>query len=288
MPWTLFSGAAPNGVRRYRAPLALLQWTTQAGVTTATVLHDCRPPFLPLTRIRHCCSVTVGDGTHSFGMYTSINAAIAALPAAGGTVCILPGRYEEAVVIAGRHNVSLHGCGPSSRIVGVDANGADAGAISISACSDVVVESLALQAGSEAVVRVNDSHAVRIADNLVQFDDGRQRFSPWPAIFAEGTNIEIEGNIVEALPADLPGGLQRVFHHLAEAERADAASAARGGIQLAGGCERVRVAGNLIVGGAGNGITLGHILRIDEENPDGRDISDIDLQDPCTLRPGRH
>lgn len=279
VPWVLelAGGAAPHGLRRYRAPIALLRWTTTGGVTTGAVLHDCRPPFLPLTRIRNCCSVTVGDGNQSFGMFSSVQAAINSLPASGGTVCILPGRYEEAVRVQSRRNVTLHGCGPRSRIAAPAQQGANSTALLIADSTDVVVESLALEGGSAAVVEVRRSAAVRIADNLVQPRDRRELFSPWPAIFVQGEMVEVEGNIVEPLPDDL----HRVFHKVAAALRGAQANAARGGIQLAGGCEHVRVAGNVIVGGAGNGITLGSILRIDERNPDGKDIPDITIDDPC-------
>lgn len=279
VPWVLglAGGAAPNGIKRYRAPIALIQWTTQGNVTTGSVLHDCRPPFLPLTRIRNCCSVTVGDGQESFGMFTSVQAAVQSLPASGGTVCILPGRYQESVNILARHNVTLHGCGPRSRIVAPDQEGADSTALHISDSSDVVVESLALEGGSAPVVMVEDSAVVRIASCLIQARDAREIPSPWPALYLDGAMAEIEDNIIETLPDDL----LRVFHKLAAGHRGQVASSARGGIQLAGGCEHVRIAGNVIVGGTGNGITLGSILRIDEQDPDGKRVPDIDIDDPC-------
>jgi len=279
-PWQLLSGAPAQGVRRWRAPLALLRWSTTGGVTTGQVIHDCRPPFLPLTRMRGCCSVTVGDGTHSFGMFTSINAAIAALPPSGGTVCILPGRYVESVLVNGMRNVTLHGCGPASRIVAASAEGPGSNAVHIVGSRDVAVEALALEGGIDAVVHVEDSGAVRLASCLVQARDERGRFSPWPAVFVRGQAIELLDNIVEVLPRE-PGDLLRIFHPVAVPLRAVQALSARGGIQLAGGCEHVRVAGNVIVGGAGNGITLGSILRFDVNDPDGRDVPDIDVDDPC-------
>jgi hypothetical protein len=276
VPWQLAlpSGAAPNGIRRYRAPLALIGWKTQAGQTTGSVLHDCRPPFQPLTRIRNCCSVTVGDGSKTFGMFTSIQAAVDALPPSGGTVCILPGRYLEAVRILDRHNVTLHGCGPRSRIVSPDKA---APALLVTGGRDVVAESLALEAGPTAVVEVRRSEAVRIASCLVQVRDQRGSFSPWPAVFVEGRAVEVEDNIIEPLPTDL----ERVFHELAAGLRARQALSARGGIQLAGGCEHVRIAGNVIAGGTGNGITLGSILRFDDGHPNGEDAPDVDVDDPC-------
>lgn len=291
-PWQLLSGAPAQGVRRWRAPLALVRWATSAsGGASATVLNDCRPPFLSLTRIRGCCTVTVGDGTHSFGLFTSINAAIAALPASGGTVCVLPGRYAEAVLIEQRRNVTLHGCGPASRIVAPRDAGPESSALRVRRSADVVIESLALEGGLQAVVHVDDSLAVRLAQCLVQARDARERFSPWPAVFVHGEAIEVLDNIVEVLPgAPAPpslvqpssiAALQRVLHPLAAATRGAQAHSARGGVQLAGGCEHVRIAGNVIVGGAGNGITLGSILRFDTDHPDGTDVPDIDIDDPC-------
>lgn len=279
LPWllTLPSGAPPNGVKRYRAPLGLIKWTTAGGVTTGTLISDCRPPFLPLTRIRNCCSVTVGDGSQSFGMFTSVQAAVNALPAAGGVVCILPGRYVESVVIEGRHNVTLHGCGPRSRIVAPEVKDKKSTALYIVKSTDIAVETLAFEGGVESVIAVTDSSVIRIASCLIQARDMRDIFSPWPALFVSARMVEIEDNIIEILPDTL----ERIFHKVAEAERGVDANAARGGVQLAGGCEHVRVAGNVIVGGTGNGITLGNILRIDHDNPDGRPVPDVDIDDPC-------
>jgi hypothetical protein len=58
----------------------------------------------------------VGDGIESFGKYTSIQAAINALPNAGGEVCILPGRYYEHIFIMDRRDIVLHGCGYQTRL----------------------------------------------------------------------------------------------------------------------------------------------------------------------------
>ena len=278
VPWILGTiGAGIHGIRRYRAPVALLQWTTTGGVTTGTVISDCRPPFLPLTRIRNCCSVTVGDGSSSFGMFTSVQAAIDSLPPSGGTVCILPGRYVEAVLVRNRRNVTLHGCGPCSRLVAPDDRGAKSTVLRIEDSTDVAVETLALEGGTGAVVRVERSSVLRIADCLVQYRDERGLPTVWPALFISADEVEVEGNIVERLPDDL----NRIFHKVAAPLRALLANTARGGIQLAGGCEHVRVAGNVIVGGIGNGITLGSILQFDEKNPDGRDVPDVPDDGPC-------
>ena len=280
LPWRLSlpSGAPPHGVDRYRAPLGLIRWTADAnGATTGTLVDDCRPPFLPLTRLRGCCRVTVGDNIESYGMFASIQDAVDSLPPSGGTVCVLPGLFREAVRIADRHNVTLHGCGPRSRIAAPRDDGADSTAISVVDSGDICIEALALEGGDEAVVRIEGTAVVRLADCLVHYRGGREDFSPWPAIFAEGDGIEIEGNIVEPLPDEL----NRIFCKVAAPKRAGHAIGARGGVQIGGGSETVLIADNVIVGGLGNGITLGSIHRFDEENPDGVVVVDIDIDDPC-------
>src|SRR5713226_4846189 len=114
VPWELSTGRAPHGVRRWIAPLGVIHWP---GPNQAPeVVDDCRPTFLPLTRIKGCCSYTVGDGTHSYGNFSKIQDAVNALPAKGGQVCVLTGVYNEGVVIDKRVNIRIHGCGPESRV----------------------------------------------------------------------------------------------------------------------------------------------------------------------------
>jgi len=279
-PWRLAlpSGAPPHGVERFRAPIGIIEWTSDAnGTATGVLVDDCRPPFLPLTRLRGCCSVTVGDGIESYGMFATIADAIASLPPAGGTICVLPGLFREAVQIVDRRNITVHGCGPRSRIVAPDEAGAGSTAVLVTDSSDICIEGLALEGGREAVVRIERSEVVRLADCLVHYRDLRGTFSPWAAVYADGEAIDLDGNIVEPVAEDL----RRIFSKLAAPGRAAEADAARGGIQIGGGSDTIRIAGNVIAGGIGNGITLGSILRIDEENPDGVEVVDIDIEDPC-------
>ena len=65
----------------------------------AGTIEDCRTIVPPLSQDKGCCTFRVGDGVDSFGDFTSIQAAVNALPAEGGEVCILPGRYFEHVRI---------------------------------------------------------------------------------------------------------------------------------------------------------------------------------------------
>ena len=84
--------AAPRGIHHHYARLSIVTFPSSA--------TDCRTKWPPSTgdgECGCCCTVTVGDGVESVGKYTSINAAIGALPANGGEVCVLPGRYFENV-----------------------------------------------------------------------------------------------------------------------------------------------------------------------------------------------
>jgi len=103
--------APPRGIHHHYTGLSVVNFDTG----TAT---DCRNPWKPCDddSCSCCCTVTVGDGVESFGKYTSIQAAINALPDAGGEVCILPGRYYEHVFIEDRQDIILHGCGYQTRL----------------------------------------------------------------------------------------------------------------------------------------------------------------------------
>jgi Family of unknown function (DUF6519) len=106
----ILTKAAPRGIHHHYIPLAVVDF----GAGTAT---DCRVPWQPGGEDScGCCTVTVGDGSESVGQYTSINAALKALPAQGGEVCILPGRYYEYVFVEGRHDIVIRGCGYQTRL----------------------------------------------------------------------------------------------------------------------------------------------------------------------------
>ena len=104
--------APPRGIHHHYAPLAIVSFSPPSN-------PDCRAKWPPSGHEPCggcCCTCTVGDGVNSFGQYTSIQAAINALPAAGGEVCILPGRYYENIFLEGLHDVVIHGCGYETRV----------------------------------------------------------------------------------------------------------------------------------------------------------------------------
>ncbi|MDE3148073.1 MAG: hypothetical protein KGL37_01280, partial [Acidobacteriota bacterium] len=116
-PSVLINSEQPQGIRYHRVPLAEIMWASDgAGGFVAGTIEDCREPMHPITQTQGCCTHRVGDGVESFGEFTSIQDAIDALPDWGGEICILPGRYFENVVIYGRNDVVIHGCGWQTRV----------------------------------------------------------------------------------------------------------------------------------------------------------------------------
>jgi hypothetical protein len=111
VPWELKVGLRPMGVRRFFAPLAIIEWTLNGGVVQGRILHDCRRPFRPLTEQECCCTFTVGDGISSKGDFQSIQQAVDNLPAEGGKICVLAGIHEANVIIRGRKKIHVSGCG---------------------------------------------------------------------------------------------------------------------------------------------------------------------------------
>jgi len=270
-PWVLeaANGAPPAGVKHYRAPLALIRWTVTGGSVTGAVVHDCRNPFVPLTKLRGCCTVTVGDGTTSFGMYTAIQKAVDALPQSGGTVCVLPGTYDESVVVAHRANIVIHGCDARARVRAGLVQDKTAPAFLVVDSHDIAIERLGIEAGPRSAVEILRSQRVAVRQCVIQM---RDLATLYQAIFARGEDLVIERNLIDNLPRQniiLAGGagsgtgvLKGPADGASPPPPPVLADATRGGIQLGGGCERVRVLDNVIRGGIWNGITLGSLLVV--------------------------
>lgn len=294
------NNAPPQGIRYHRAPLGVLEWTGPIPTTVRADLgqiHDCRQIFLPLARIKGCCTVTVGDGRHSFGQYRSIQAAVNALPAQGGTVCVLAGVYDESVHLHERLNIRIHGCGPRTRVRAVDDDGLPLPAFLITDSSGIAIEDMAIESGPRSAVQIHNSDHVEVRRCLIQM---RDEVTIWQAIHSRGDDILIEGNTIEVLrprddrltgvgiglrPSDMlppklgmpnaPASVNTPPMPVYPGART------RGGIQIAGGSDRVRIAGNLIRGGIWNGITLGSLVEVGSDKPDD-DVPDLPPgRDPC-------
>ncbi len=290
--------ALPEGVRYYRAPLAILNWNDDPEVSLSgdVLINDCRHVFQPLTKLKGCCTYKVGDGLHSHGDFDSIQEAIDHLPAAGGEVCVLPGTYRENVVIA-RDNIKLNGCGERSRIVAEQGDPTRPG-ITVRGGRHLRIESLAVEAAptssgillklgedgrepSEIYLKRILGHASE--DSAIKIEAGNHitvrechllmgdRSSPWPGLFVVADDVLIEHNMITVVPAR------------GEPGAASSIQAGRGGLQIGGTSERVRVIDNLIERGIGNGITLGSLEEVGEQvNSLGLHLAwVINIHDPC-------
>jgi hypothetical protein len=278
VPWQLQqSGRGPNGIRRFYAPLGIVHWKADGTLEA----HDCRHTFTPLTRKTTCCTFTVGDDLTSQGDFKTIQDAINHLPKDGGEVCVLPGRYVENVVIAECSRVVVHGCGPRSVLVAPD--GAKA-ALQIARSTDIVIRDLEIDAtvgpgvllgdspdappkeGSVAdivlarlVVKPRDHAAivgravrrVRVREVLVEAQAlaapggaAGATAGAWPAIYLSGAEITVEDCRVSVN------------------QDVQSVSQPRGGIQIGGRSKAILLRRNEIIGGNGNGITLGSIVWV--------------------------
>jgi hypothetical protein len=313
---TLLSNALPEGRHHHRVCLGIVTWGA-AGVAPA--IEDCRNVFPPLTRIKGCCTYRVGDGLRSFGDFNRIQDAINALPPDGGEICLLPGVFAENVTIRNRRHIRVHGCGNRSRLVGAPAVAgaapADAAVVLIEDSLDITLETFAIEApeGSTAVrlaglnsdpgpiggtlprlreiairtlrISAGDRSAIEgiggqfiiVHDCDVRMRDVRG-FSP--GVFLTGDDMEIARNRIS-----VRSGRQRDDEG---PTLVLPVGTGRGGLQIGGTSERVRIIDNWIQSGRGNGITLGSVVI----ETAGRPAHHwpgwiIDYNDPCNpCQPG--
>jgi hypothetical protein len=314
-----YDGRLPHGVRRWLTPLCVIQWTPGAP-PIGVVLHDCRDPFRPLTRIRTCCTFSVGDGVTSHGHFNSIQKAVDNLPAEGGKICLLPGLFRENVRIVNRRNITISGCGPRSvvrsrgptppataappviSIIGgfnitlecfaVEADPTGLGILirgknafshekqeALTEVVGVVLSELSVTAVRQTAVRARFVRDLTVRScTLVNLDETNSG----QTLVVLGDDVLIERNVVEVaklrsprLPPPDPAEPPAIFVP---------GTRARGGIQIEGLSDRVRIINNLIHGGSNNGITLGSIV-IDSDgpvdDPNDNDLPPVDPCDPC-------
>ncbi|MBX3252198.1 MAG: hypothetical protein KF901_33800, partial [Myxococcales bacterium] len=321
VPWSLLrEPTPPSGERVWAAPLGAFEVDEEGRVTA---LVDCRPRFRPLTEQRGCCTVTVGDGVRSVGDFRSIQAAIDALPAEGGRVCVRPGTYREEVAIVGRVNVVVEGCGLQTRVESPEAP--ERGAVfAIDGSTLVSVRDLWIQARGQVGVRVGQEGrpkgtpaSRRVSVRGVFFELGpegdRETRSAVEAhgalelevrecevimdgspsahagIFVSGEELVVERCRVHVTAVRVPEDLRaRTFG-------ASTASFAWGGVQIGGDSARVRVRECRIDGGLGHGVTLGSVVWQARQDPTrwrwlGGGFGFFDPRDPCPVMrpaPGR-
>lgn len=291
-PKTLIGNLPPQGIFYHRVPLAELNWRKAAIDDASGDVEDCRRIFQPLTKLRGCCTYRVGDGVNSHGDFTSIQTAIDHLPKKGGQICVLPGEYRENIVLSDatrNRNVTIKGCGSRTRIFA--ANGdplihvaggvnlkfesmalmADAKGIGIllegdetvaseedrenrfGALRNVSLENLRIVAATRSAIEMHVGQYVSIRNCQMFIEDAD---SEWQAaVYLAGDDLLFEENDIRVMTTNEKSS----FGKTDDPQAFTPAGRAAGGLHLAGGCERVRVINNLIIGGTGNGITLGSV-----------------------------
>jgi hypothetical protein len=280
-PWALLDGAPPAGPRRLLAPLALLPWS--GPVPGAPV--DCRHRFRPLCQVGGCCLVTVGDGRVSHGDVRSIQAAVALLPAEGGEICLHPGTYAEHLVIENRRNITITGCGRTTRWHGED--GRAEPLLLVRNASGIVVRRLAMIAAlAESVLAESVPSAMPEGGPAMEhllLEDLRVVASDAGAVACFGgrfltlrrcqvtleamsAGLNQDAHAGRAAAFFLSGEDLTVEHcRIAAAPMEDRLRLAVGGIHIGGGSERVTIRDNTILGGNGHGITLGSVQFLPAE-----------------------
>lgn len=295
-PDPLLQDQPPQGIHYHRVPVAILNWKAGNDIDQKAI-EDCRHVFRPLTQQTACCTFVVGDGVSSHGDFDTIQEALNHLPSTGGQVCVLPGLYQENLVIEKKNRIIISGCGRRTKIL---AKSSDA-VVHLKDADDILLESLNLVAHKEgpgvllegtAKIALSDLRIEAKTRSAIEGDEVRffslrrclinmeDVAGAWPAVFLIGQDLDIEENLIQVIPTQ---GFKA-------AAGKSGAFLGKGGIQLGGLCQRVRIINNLIDGGADNGITLGSLKMIKDSGEEvGRRGKWFEDYDPCTpTRPGRH
>ncbi|HLT36290.1 MAG TPA: hypothetical protein VK034_08390, partial [Enhygromyxa sp.] len=299
-PWELLTGAAPHGTRHFYAPLAVIRWTVNVVPNSTHSLPEIIDARRPIRRMgdRGCCTITVGDGTNSHGLVDSIGEALAELPPQGGRICLLPGEHDvdDNGHISDRRNIEIVGCGPKSILTAeavpadpdIDTKGQPI--ITLSACSEVRLRNFAVVAHARVGVKLEDQ-CERVWLEDIEFTQNGS-YNPnaegpeddtfalsQPAILAldaselwiERCKVEFQDQISYA-PAVVLGG--RNIHLLdsriqagpLEPETPETMGKPFGGVHVLSQSVDVEIAANIICGGWGYGIAIGHLVELDTED----------------------
>lgn len=268
----ILAEAPPRGIHHHYARLAILNFPGDQ--------DDCRIHWPPQLANACCCTVTVGDGDTSHGQYDRIQTAIDQLPLTGGKICLLPGVYQEPIIIQGKTDITISGCGKRTRLTSLeDRELQSEPVVLIENSKNIRIESLAIEsnedgegilirevvgdidrpelsfritnialddltvsAGVGSAIRCDTGSNISIFNNEINM---RDVLTQWPGIFVTGTEVLIENNRVMTKPL-----------------RSQLPNSGRGGIQIGGDSEQVRVLNNYIQHGLGDGITLGSLSLI--------------------------
>jgi hypothetical protein len=247
----------PRGITHSFCRLAIVNVN---GSGKVSLIEDCRTGqvFPPLTGIEDCCTCCTKTVGHTAAAdYSRIQDAINSLPADGGQVCVLEGTFSESVVIDSKQNITIIGCGERSKLTAaVSETGDELGPIiTIVNSTNIRIESLFFDQALRGAIVVLASAQIRITDcEIVMTNPAGSE----PGIFFQANEGLIDHNVITGLGPlfSQDGSIMRegnAVHSLPP----HAAS----GIQLAGGCRRVRVLENFIFFVRGQAITLGNLIQ---------------------------
>src|SRR5438045_3092549 len=247
----------------FLTPLAIITWALDNNNQPVASVHDCRHRFRPLCEPSCCCTITVGDGQTSFGDVASVQTAIELVPE-GGEVCVLQGTYRETITIDGRHNITVVGCGPNSLLM-PPAENAGAAGLTILNSSDIELRELGFEALEIHAIAMDENNAAPVRHTAFERLDIRAR--DVAAVIGTGLRgFDMRRCDIDVLPlaasfADNPAIGRQPAVYLAgndllvegcriEVEvRVAIARRPPGGIEIAGGAERVLLEDNLVRGG---------------------------------------
>ena len=306
VPWDLTQsgGVAPHGPHRLFAPLSMITFRPPEpgepeNAEIVETVEDCRARFNPLVDGDGCCTHSVGDGVTSVGDYTSIQVATDNLPAEGGKICLLPGRYGEEVRITG-DNIRIEGCGLDSMMVSPGGDSPPSGLVRIEG-SDVTLRDIGFETSAQVAVQVNDedpsggiaSSGISLID-LTIFADQREGVGGQTRtgidvrraqnVMIRRCHVSMDGSLTDDAAVVVRGADISVEHCRIESLPAEGTSSAWAGLQIGGQSRRVMVRRNLIRGGVGHGITLGSLLWTSDTTITGgfgAGAGLVNSQDPC-------
>ncbi|MQX37642.1 hypothetical protein [Roseospira navarrensis] len=271
LPWGLTrpEGLPPDGPREAVAPLALVEWSSLFGIVHEVVsVRTCRPS-LPAITNRGCCTHVVSQG--AFARFTTVQAAIDALPAAGGRICIREGTYVGAVRVSGRDHVVIEGCGADTVLLSPEGSTADA-LVTLDGPAEggadrLVLRSLTVRAvGQAGIALTGRGVTLDRVDVATAATEGAETPSAVRAL--DVAHARLVRCHIMMLPGRSPHAalvLRTAGDVLVEACAVESAAPgevgditpAWGGIQVMGDSHGVEIRGGRVSGWSGHGITLG-------------------------------
>lgn len=260
-------GQPPGEPRRAADLIALIRWELD-GDDVVGHLHDCRRRIRPLWKLRGCSTLTVGDGSSSFGDVDRLEDAIAMVPPEGGRIRLMPGLHVGGVTLRDRKDLTIEGCRGQTRVVRGEGV---APILRIEDCTDVTLRDFTIEDGRGLAVAA--ARTVRLSLERI---DTVGHGSAISLVGGTGTRVRHCDFLAEAEPEIIPAEDYSALRPLAfvggrgievsdslfrcGAERLTLMSL--GGLQIASASRDVRIARCAFLCGVGHGITLGHQNRI--------------------------